>query len=68
MLVLRQRGLNWSALVQRNKAFFLIYVFFAASALWSEYPLVSLRRLFKDFGAVAVALMLLTERDPGCRN
>jgi O-antigen ligase len=65
MYVLRQRGLNLGAVVRENKAIFLIYLFFAASAFWSEYPLVSLRRLIKDVGAIAVALLLLTERDPG---
>jgi O-antigen ligase len=64
-LVLRQRRLNWSAVVQGNKALFLMYFFFAISALWAEYPIVSLRRLFKDGGCVAIALLLLTQRDPG---
>jgi len=66
LFVLRKRGLNCSAFVQNNKALVLIYFFFAVSALYSaEYPLVSLRRLFKDFGAVAVALLFVTEVDPG---
>jgi exopolysaccharide production protein ExoQ len=65
LFVLGKRGLNWGAFVQGNKALVLIYFFFAVSALWAEYPDVSLRRLFKDFGAVAVALLFLTEVDPG---
>jgi exopolysaccharide production protein ExoQ len=65
MLVLRRQGINWSAVIQENKAFFFIYLFFALSAFWAEYPLVSLRRLFKDVGAVAVAMLLLTQLDPG---
>lgn len=63
-LVLRRRRLNWSALIQGNKALFLIFFFFAVSALWAEYPFVLLRRLFKDFGAIFVALIPLTQLDP----
>ena len=65
LLVLRRRGLKWSDFVRANKALMLVYFFCAISALWAEYPSVSLRRLFKDFGAVAVALVLLTQHDPG---
>jgi exopolysaccharide production protein ExoQ len=64
LVALRQRGLNWPSLIRGNKGFFLIYIFFAASILWAEFPLVSLRRLFKDFGCVVIALLLLTQRDP----
>ena len=65
LLVLRQRGLSVSSFVHGNKALFVIYCFFALSALWSQYPAVSLRRLFKDFGCVPIALLLLSQRDPG---
>jgi O-antigen ligase len=64
VIVLGKRGLNWGALIQRNRALFLIYFFFALSAFWSDMPLVSLKRLVKDFGCVLVALVLLTEKNP----
>jgi exopolysaccharide production protein ExoQ len=64
LLVLRNRGYTWSAFARANKALFLIYIFFAASALWAEYPDIVLRRLFKDFGCAVIVLLLLTQRDP----
>jgi len=60
----RKRGLDWGGLVGRNKALFLIYFYFALSAIWSDLPLMSLKRIFKDFGLVPIALVFLTERDP----
>lgn len=64
VVVLYKRGFNWGILVQRNKALFLIYFFFALSVFWSELPFYSLKRLIKDFGCVPVALIILTELDP----
>lgn len=64
ILVLNRRGLNWSDLIRNNKALFLIFFYLALSAFWSEMPFVSLKRLFKIFGCVPVALIMLTEADP----
>jgi exopolysaccharide production protein ExoQ len=64
VLVLSRRGLNWGRLVQDNKALFLVYAYFALSAFWSDDLLVSWKRLFKDFGCVLVALVMLTEVNP----
>jgi len=65
VVVLRKRNLDWGALVRANRALFLIYFYLALSAAWSELPVVTLKRLIKDFGAVLVALVFLTEADPG---
>jgi O-antigen ligase len=64
ILVLQRRNFNWAAFVHQNKALCLIYLFFAISAAWSPLGIVSLKRLFKDFGGVLVVLVLLTEHDP----
>lgn len=63
-IVLSKRGFRWGTAISRNKALFLIYFFLALSALWSELPFISLKRLIKDFGSVPVALVILTELDP----
>jgi exopolysaccharide production protein ExoQ len=62
--VLNRRGVDWGAVVGRNKALFLIFFFLAVSAFWSQIPFVSLKRLFKIFGCVPVAMVILTEADP----
>jgi O-antigen ligase len=35
------------------------------SAFWSDMPFISLKRLMKDFGCVLMALVFLTQADPG---
>lgn len=62
--VLFRRQLNWGELIRRNKAVFFIYLFLALSSFWSELPFVSLKRIIKDFGCVAVGLVILAELDP----
>ena len=62
--VLLNRGFPWGRAIGSNKALFLIYLYLALSAFWSEAPLVSLKRLVKDFGCVLTALVLLTEVNP----
>jgi len=62
--VLCNRGFKWRQAIGKNKALFFIYLYLALSAFWSEAPLVSLKRLVKDFGCVLAALVLLTEMNP----
>lgn len=64
MAVLRRRNFNWTAFVHQNKALCLLYLFFAVSAAWSPLGIISLKRLFKDFGTVLVCLVLLSDADP----
>ena len=59
------RGFKWGQAVGKNKVLFLLYLYLALSACWSEAPLISLKRLLKDFGCVLAALILLTETNPG---
>jgi exopolysaccharide production protein ExoQ len=64
VLVLVQRGLPWGQVISRNGWLFAFYFFWLASILWSEIPFAAFKRLFKDFGTVVMALVLLTEKDP----
>jgi exopolysaccharide production protein ExoQ len=62
--VLKKRISNVRLLISNNKALFLLYLYFFASALWSDYTFVCIKRLARDFGAVLVALVIITERNP----
>lgn len=62
--VLSQRSIDWGRVVSRNWPIFLFYVFFLISVLWAESSFVSLKRWFKDFGNIFVALVILTEIKP----
>jgi O-antigen ligase len=62
--ILSKRGVSWGSLIRENKALALFYLFLAATILWSEYPLVTFRRWFKDLGGIFIILLILTEKDP----
>lgn len=67
--VLIRRQCNFALVFQLNKALLILYLFLAASSLWSPDPFITFRRVIKDFGCVLVALVLLTEPRPwyACR-
>jgi O-antigen ligase len=62
--VISKRQLNWPFLISRNWAIFLFYGFLLISVAWAEYPLVSFKRWFKEFGNIIVVMVILTEADP----
>lgn len=64
LYTLHKRGLNWLQTISMNKALFMLYGFMALSAFWSEVPFVSFKRLIKDFAAVLIALVILTDVAP----
>jgi exopolysaccharide production protein ExoQ len=64
LLILSRRGLDWGTFFRQNKILILIYLYFAIGMVWSDQPLVSFKRVFKDFGCVLVALIFLTEQKP----
>jgi O-antigen ligase len=64
LLVLVQRRVAFGKLIQSNAWLFAFYAYCLASVLWSDYPFVAFKRLFKDFGNVVMVMVLLTERDP----
>jgi O-antigen ligase len=65
VVMLRKKGVNWGEFITQNKALCLIYCYLAMSAFWSDMPFISLKRLMKDFGCVLMALVFLTQADPG---
>jgi len=64
IIVLLRRKVAFGALVTSNRWLFVFYAYCLASVLWSDYPFVAFKRLFKDFGNVVMVMVLLTERDP----
>src|SRR6266487_3368493 len=63
-ITLARRRLNWSVVISENWPIFLFYAFLLVSVLWANSPLVSFKRWFKEFGNIAVLLVILTERNP----
>jgi len=62
--VLIRRRLSWGRLLASNGWIVLFFFLGAASATWSPYPLVSLRRLVKALGNALMALIILTDQQP----
>ncbi|MDQ8204995.1 O-antigen ligase family protein [Pelagicoccus sp. SDUM812003] len=63
-IVLYQRNLNWSQLFSRNKLLIAFLVFLFLSITWSDYMSVSFKRYIKLLGSFAMALIILTDRNP----
>src|SRR5262245_59605065 len=63
-VVLGRRHIALGAITRQNFWLLAFYTFCALSVLWSDFPFVAFKRWFKDFGAVIMALILLTDEDP----
>jgi O-antigen ligase len=50
--------------ITKNWPIFLFYAFLLISVLWANSPLISFKRWFKEFGNIAVLLVILTEAKP----
>lgn len=64
LAVLNRRGFKWGQFAIANKALIAIFGFFLFSALWSQFPIPTVKRLVQEFGCVLIAPILLTEKDP----
>jgi O-antigen ligase len=61
LFILNRQHFRWGEFFRENGALLLIYGFFVCSSVWSELPLVSLKRLVKDFTCVPLALLILRQ-------
>jgi O-antigen ligase len=64
LIVLKRRGILWPAVIRDNTWLFVFYLFWFMSITWSDYPVITLKRLFKDFGYIVMVLVVLTDREP----
>lgn len=64
IVVLTRRRLDWNKLHRQNWWIWLYFLFGAVSILWSDFPLVSLKRLIKSSGNIVMALVVLSESRP----
>ena len=65
VVVLWNRKLSWRAIIASNPWLFLFFVYGGVSGLiWSDFPLVSLKRWFKAVGQLAAVLIIATDARP----
>jgi exopolysaccharide production protein ExoQ len=65
IMVLFRRNLQWGSITKCNTWLLLFYSFWLLSVFWSDYPIITIKRLFKDLGTVVMALVILSEKQPG---
>jgi len=65
MFILLNRKVSWGRLISQNICIFLFLIYGLISITWSDYPYVSFKRWFKSFGSLIMALIILTEVNPG---
>ena len=63
-IILARRKINWQMLVKNNMGLFLLLLYGGMSIVWSDYPVVSLKRWIKGFGNIIIVLIVITEYDP----
>lgn len=62
--ILARRQMSWGSVIRDNWPVFLFYFYLLVSVLWAESTFVSSKRWFKEFGNIAVLLVILTEVNP----
>jgi O-antigen ligase len=64
MFILSRRNINWAEVIIGNKWIIALFIYFAISIIWSDFPIVSLKRWFKTTGNLVMILIVLTEFNP----
>lgn len=62
ILTKRQVRLSW--LIRDNLWLVVFYLFWLMSASWSDYPIITIKRLIKDLGNVVMVFVVLSDREP----
>jgi len=64
LYVLQQRRISLTRFVQDNPLMTLYLIFCLAATIWSDFPLVAVKRWVKVVGHPVVALIIMSEPDP----
>lgn len=63
LIIATLRHVKWGKVLAANVPLLLFYLYFALSISWSEDPLGSSKRLFKDFGLLFVISLIFSEKN-----
>jgi exopolysaccharide production protein ExoQ len=64
LIVLAMRGARTGAFLRANPPVVLFFAYCLLSCLWSDFPLVALKRWTKALGNLTMVLVVLTDPDP----
>jgi exopolysaccharide production protein ExoQ len=62
--ILVSRSFKWGSFVSRNLFLAAFLLFALLSVFWSDFPLIALKRWFRDLGIYLMILSILSDRDP----
>lgn len=64
LFILGRRKIGWGEIFKCNIWIFLFLFYCGISISWSDFPLVSFKRLIKEVGNIVMLLIVLTESNP----
>ncbi|MCP4371498.1 MAG: O-antigen ligase family protein [Deltaproteobacteria bacterium] len=64
MITLAKRKVRWSKVLEENIWLLLLIGYMLLSCLWSDFPMISLKRWSRELIAVVMALIIVTESNP----
>jgi len=64
LFILYKRRVQWRQLIENNRLIFAFVLYCGISILWSDLPMVSLKRWIKGTGDYVMVLVILTEAFP----
>lgn len=64
IVILAKRSFNWRAFIHENTALALFVGFAMISVIWSDFPLATFKKWFRDTGVIMAVLVVLTDPRP----
>jgi O-antigen ligase len=64
ILLGRERRARLVAILRKNKPLIFFFLYCLVSVMWSDYPVVALKRWIKALGDLTMVLIVLTDFDP----
>lgn len=64
LAILMSRSFNWGSFIAKNSALTALLILGLVSVFWSDFPFVSFKRWFRDFGNYLSVLVVLTDALP----
>jgi O-antigen ligase len=61
---LSSRSVNWNDFIKRNPALTALLLYSLLSIVWSDYPMVSVKRWLRDLGTFLAIFVVLSENYP----
>jgi exopolysaccharide production protein ExoQ len=62
--VLVKRKLQWKCWVKQNAWIVALFLVCGISILWSDFPLIALKRWIRALGSILIILVVVSEKDP----